>query len=149
MYIDLDKFGEPDIKCAGLRLWVHGYQYQDVDDYWDGNWLRATANCTANGASVLISGAFIRNTEIHDWQSSVTALGEALQGEAGLECMEPELAVVLRATSLGKIQMNVDITPDHLSQKHTFTFEIDQSYLPDLLSGCAKVLQRFPIRGAL
>ena len=38
----LDHLGEPDIKLAGLQIWVHGRQFPDSDDYWDGNWLYVT-----------------------------------------------------------------------------------------------------------
>jgi hypothetical protein len=97
---------------------------------------------------VLISGPFIRNTEIKSWQSAVEALDTTLQGQAILACMEPELAVTLKATTLGALEMNVDISPDPLNQEHRFTFSIDQSYLKQLSSQCESLLRTFPIRGA-
>jgi hypothetical protein len=144
----VERLGEPDLDLAGLKLWVHGYQFQDADDYWDGNWLRATAVCSANGASVLVSGPFIRNTEIQDWQRAVDVLYMKPEGQAALECMEPGLAVTLKAASLGSVEMNVEITPDHLTQEHKFNFSIDQSYLSRLSSQCARLLENFPIRQA-
>lgn len=142
-----NQLGEPDLELAGLKLWIHGYQYRDVDDYWDGNWLSATAFCSENGATVLINGSFIRTTEIDDWQRAVEKLRTRLEGEARLECMEPELAVTLKGASLGAVEMQVEITPDHLTQEHKFTFSIDQSYLDPLSTQCARLLQAFPIRG--
>lgn len=142
-----NQLGEPDLKLAGLKLWIHGYQYRDVDDYWDGNWLSAIAICSENGATVLINGTFIRTTEIYDWQRAVEKLRINLEGEAILECMEPGLAVTLKGASLGAVEMKVEITPDHLTQEHKFTFLIDQSYLDPLSSQCARLLQAFPIRG--
>jgi hypothetical protein len=44
----IDELGEPHLHLAGLKLWVHGYQYRDADDYSDGNWLNATAICSEN-----------------------------------------------------------------------------------------------------
>lgn len=144
----VDKLGEPDLNIAGLKLWIHGYQYRDADDYWDGNWLDATAICSANGATVRVHGAFIRNDEIANWQRAVEKLGVAREGEAKLECMEPEIGVTLTAKSLGAIEMEVRITPDNLTQDHSFKFAIDQSYLEPLSSKCARLLHAFPIRGA-
>ena len=47
--------GEPALRIAGFQLWVHGYQFPDSNDYWDGNWLRVTVHCGAAGASVCAS----------------------------------------------------------------------------------------------
>lgn len=142
-----NQLGEPDLKVAGLSLWIHGYQYPDVDDYWDGNWLSATALCSHNGATVLINGAVMRTTEIDDWQRAVERLCSNLEGEAKLGCVEPEFAVTLKGASLGAVEMEVKITPDHLTQQHKFAFSIDQTYLNALSSQCARLLQSFPIRG--
>lgn len=143
----IDGLGEPDIKLAGLKLWVHGYQFRDSNDCWDGNWLNATAICSEGGSSVLVQGHFIRTDEIAQWQSAVEKLGVELTGEASLRCMEPYIAVTLKAVSLGAVEMEVQITPNLLTQDHKFRFEIDQSYLQPLSSQCARVLQAFPLRG--
>lgn len=147
MNYHLNELGEPHLHLAGLKLWVHGYQYRDADDYWDGNWLNATAICSENGATVLVRGAFIRTDEIGQWQRALEKLLADLKGEAKLECMEPEIAVTLRATSLGAVEMEVQITPDQLTQQHQFSFAIDPSYLGPLLSQCVRLLNAFPIRG--
>ena len=141
------ELGEPDIDVAGLNLWVHGYQFQSADDYWDGNWLNATAICSSKGASVQVQGYFIRTDEISDWQRTVDKLGIDLKGAAKLACMEPYISVTLTAGSLGAIVMEVQITPDHLTQEHRFEFLIDQSYLTLLSSQCARLLHAYPLRG--
>ncbi len=143
----LNKLGEPHLHLAGLKLWVHGYQYRDVDDHWDGNWLNTTGMCAANGATALIRGAFLRTNEIHDWQLAVDKLSVDLKGEAILDCMEPELAVILIAQTPGVVEMEVRITPDELTEESRFTFAIDQSELLSLSAQCAQLLTAFPIRG--
>ena len=70
-----------------------------------------------------------------------------LKGEAELPCLEPEFTVKLAAGNFGKINMTVEITPDHLNQEHKFVFEIDQSYLPAMIHGCKKVLSQYTIKG--
>jgi hypothetical protein len=42
---EIENLGEPDLRVAGLRVWIHGRQFPDSQDYWDGNWLNATAYC--------------------------------------------------------------------------------------------------------
>lgn len=144
----LDQLGKPDIELAGLKLWVHSYQYRNADDYDDANWLNATAICAEKGATVLVEGAFIPTDEIFAWQRAVEELAANLSGEARLECLEPEIAVTLKGLPLGAVEMRVQITPDQLTQAHRFTFAIDQSYLGLLASQCASLLNCFPIRVA-
>ena len=46
------RLGKPDLRVAGFQLWVHGREFPDAQDEWDGNWLRLTAHCgEAAGAS--------------------------------------------------------------------------------------------------
>ena len=62
--------------------------------------------------------------------------------------MEPNLGVDLSASdSRGTIEAEIRLTPDHLQQEHSFRFTIDQSYLPGIIKGLRKVLERFPLRG--
>jgi hypothetical protein len=142
-----DKLGQPDLQLAGLRMWIHGRQFPSTDDYWDGNWLNVTVHCRAQSASVWTSGPIIHLSEIAHLLQGAEAMETSLQGEATLPCMEPELALTLKAEGLGHIAMVVDITPDNLSQAHHFRFEIDQTYLPHLICGCRIVLQQYPIKG--
>jgi hypothetical protein len=142
------ELAEPNLVLAGLKLWVHGYQFPSADDYWDGNWLNVTATCSSDGATVQVQGFFIRTDEISEWQRTVDKLGADLIGEAKLACMEPYLSVTLTAGSLSGIEMEVRITPNHLTQEHRFEFSIDQSYLAPLSSQCTRILRAFPLRGA-
>ena len=95
-----------------------------------------------------VHGSFIRNDELSDWLQAVEKLSVDPAGNANLQCMEPYFGVTLQALPLGGIEMEVSITPDHLTQEHSFRFSIDQSYLQLLASQCARVLAAFPLRGA-
>ncbi|OYW80587.1 MAG: hypothetical protein B7Z26_06240, partial [Asticcacaulis sp. 32-58-5] len=66
-------------------------------------------------------------------------------GIAKLDCMEPELSVVITAHSLNQMEACVSITPDHIHQQHSFTFEMDQTYLPGIINQCRNVLSNNPI----
>lgn len=142
-----EHLGLPDIKLAGLQIWIHGRQFEDNHDYSDGNWLRITAHCGAEGADVWATGSIIEVTDIERWHSTSKSLFETLQGEANLECIEPELSVTMKAQSLGAIEMEVTITPNHMRQGHWFQFDIDQSYLSPLIEQCAAILHKYPVRG--
>jgi len=142
------KFGTPDLKLEGLQIWVHGRQFPDAADYWDGNWLRVTAHCGRSGASIFATGSIIHLSELDRWRVESEELLKKLSGEAKLACIEPALSVTLKAGSLGHITMEVSITPDHLSQRHWFQFGIDQSYLPPLVRQCQSILEVYPIKGS-
>jgi hypothetical protein len=54
-----EAYGPPAIHVGALKIWVHGYQFPESTDAWDGNWLRVTAHCAASGASVVVTGAIL------------------------------------------------------------------------------------------
>jgi hypothetical protein len=140
--------GEPDVQLAVLSIWVHGYQYPDATDEWDGNWLRVTARCTANGATVEASGAILETVSFQTFQRELSALHKTLQGKAALGSAEPNLFVEVQAVGhSGQVDAVIEITPEHLRQAHRFSVELDQSYLPEAILGCQRVLARYPVRG--
>ena len=146
--MDLSKLGDPDIKIAALKIWVHGRQFEDAQDYWDGNWLRVTAHCGADGGSALAHGSILHLGELANFVGECSKLHEAIEGWAELSCMEPNLGVKLSATdSRGTIEAEIQLTPDQLTQEHSFLFVIDQSYLPSIITGLRRVLAQFPLRG--
>jgi hypothetical protein len=142
-----ENLGAPDIKLNGLQIWIHGRQFPNDEDYWDGNWLNVTAHCGYHGADVWTSGAILHVPDIARWLDSLEWMNKSLSGEADLVSLEPELVVELKMDSLGKISMRVEITPDHITQEHNFQFEIDQSYLVGLIESCRRVIAKYPIRG--
>ncbi len=141
--------GNPDIQLDGLRIWVHGYQYSDVSDYNDGNWIDVTICATFNGAQVWVEGPVIHLPEIAQWAEDADKLYRTLNGDATLLCMENNLFVKMTADKLGHLEVEIYITPNVLTQKHKFVLELDQSYLPGLVTGCKRVLEKYPVRGLL
>src|ERR1700690_1605428 len=108
--------GEPAISISGLQIWVHGRQFPDLADYWDGNWLKITAHCGAEGSDVWINGPIIHLPEIYGLLFEAEQMNNTLIGSAKLNCIEPELLVSLTADKLGHIKMEVNITPKNLTQ---------------------------------
>lgn len=140
--------GEPDLNVAGFQLWVHGRQFPESEDYYDGNWLRVTAHCGASGASVWAQGAILMVTDIAGFGDKCAAMLSGDTKSAALDPLEPELKVSLEAADgLGHVRAQVEITPDHLLQAHRFEFGVDQSYLPGIIRQCSEIVQEYPIRG--
>ncbi len=138
--------GPPDFAVAGLQVWIWGRQFEDAQDYWDGNWLNVLAHCGSAGADVWASGAILHLSELRHWLDELYQLNEKLSGSAELSCMEPNLRAKLELKD-GRGELVVRITPDHMTEKHEFAFAVDQSYLRQLTSALERVFQRFPIQG--
>jgi hypothetical protein len=143
-----EQLGAPDLKVAGLQLWIHGRQFPDSNDYDDGNWLRVTAHVGAAGASVWASGAILMVTDLVQLGQELEALARGDTQRAVLEPLEPELSVeFVQVDTLGHFTMRVQITPDHLTQEHRFEFEIDQTFLPGIVRDCRAIARSYPVRG--
>jgi hypothetical protein len=142
-----EQLGAPDIKLNGLQIWIHGRQFPDAMDYWDGNWLRITAHCGTHGADVWTTGSILHIPDIVRWLAELERMKKSLSGEANLIPMEPELRVKLAAAQLGHISMEVEITPDNVTQEHTFRFDLDQSYLEPVIDSCRKLVAEYAVRG--
>jgi len=143
----LESFGDPIIKIGSLSLWVHGYEFPQATDGWDGNWLRITARCAANGASVLVTGSILDTVSFARFRREVNIIREKMEGAATLRSHEPNLRVTLKPKGThGHIDVEIEITPDHTQQRHRFFEVIDQSYLPAMHKACDAVLHQFPVR---
>jgi hypothetical protein len=136
---------EPDIRISGLSIHVHSRS--DAPDYWDGNWAAITATCEYPGARVETTGMILHLPELAHLAAGCEKLYETLEGEAELACMGPNLQVKLKALRAGQIEITIAITPDQLSQSHTFVARFDQTYLPPIIESCRRVLEKFPIKG--
>ena len=142
-----EDLGEPALKLAGFQLWIHGREFPEARDFDDGNWLRVTAHCGASGASVWAQGSIITAADVEWFRRSCLALQLAEATAAALDPFEPELRIIIEAADrMGHLSVRVQITPDHLSQSHAFEFEIDQSYLPQIIDQCTRILKEYPIR---
>jgi hypothetical protein len=142
-----EDLGPPEIELAGFQFWVRRRQFPDKTDYWDGNWIDVAAHCSAAGADVWLTGPCVHLPELLHWRDEAVQMHQTLVGAAILDCMEPNLRVELKMQSLGQIMMTVHITPEHMTQQHSFEFAIDQSYLPVFLRQCGQVLDEYPICG--
>ncbi len=142
-----NQFGLANIVLEGLHIWVHGREFPEAHDYWDGNWLNVTIYYGTHNAQVWTSGPVMHLPGLARWLEACERMYQTLSGEASLTYIEPALAVKLQIDKQGHIVSTVEITPDFIAQEHIFRFEVDQSYLPGLIRGCQDVLTTFPVRG--
>jgi hypothetical protein len=138
---------ETNLQLHGLSISVGGREFPNASDYWDGNWLVVRASMEAKGARVDCAGPILRTTDFKQFRDELLIIAETLAGTATLSGLELELNAVFKMVSQGRMEVEVEITPDHLTQSHNFSMELDQSYLPSLITFCESVLEKFPIRG--
>lgn len=139
---------DPDLKVVGFQLWVHEREFPDAQDYDDGNWLLVTACCVASGASVWVHGAILTVGDIEGFGRECDELHRGELKSASLSPWEPNLKVSIElADEVGHLRAIVEITPQHLEQQHRFEFEIDQSFLPEIVQQCSAIVRKFPCRG--
>jgi hypothetical protein len=147
-YPSPEQLGPPSVRLGAFKLWVHGRQFPEAQDRWDGNWLNVTAHCGQAGASVWATGAILDTIGLLRFRDELERLHQTLSGEAVIESPEPNVVVrVAAADGAGHLRVRVEVSPDHLAQGHWFEFEIDQSYLPAVVAQLESVLVAFPVRG--
>ena len=147
-HIAIQSLGEPDLIIAGLMIWVHGREFDDAQDYHDGNWLRVSVYCSAPGTAVFVGGPILCVPEIMELRKGCLELFNGDSEKASLSPIEPNLHVSMEAVDKkGHIRVTVEITPDDLTQTHAIQFEIDQTYLPPICESCEKIIGRYPLRG--
>lgn len=139
---------EPSITFGPLQIWIHDRRFPDAADYWDGNWLRATAQCVGDGSIVKIQGHFLHLGDLHRWKAGIEAFQQTVEGKVELPTIEPNLGVEFegRKPHTGQFDCKVSITGDHIAERHEFRFSSDQPYLPGLLVQLSTVLRDYPIR---
>jgi len=143
-----DELGEPTLKVVGFQVWVHGRERPLSADDDEDNWLRVTAHCGSSGASVWASGSILEAQDIVRLRHGCERLERGSVAVAELVSAEPNLNVSIRPTdSLGHFEMRVEITPALGQQEHVFIFELDQSYLPEIVRQCRAFEAAYPVRG--
>jgi hypothetical protein len=142
-----EQLGPPSVRLKAFQLWVHGRQFPEARNQWDGNWLNVTVHCGQSGASVWCTGAILDSIGLVRFRDELERLHHTLSGEAVLESQEPNVRVrVASSDGAGHLHVRAEITPDHPAQGHWFEFEIDQSYLAATVEQLESVLLKFPVK---
>lgn len=141
------RIGKADISLAGLSIWIHGRQFEESHDFWDGNWLRATVHVGVGPSQVWASGPIIHLSELLDWADKLRQLYDRTCGEATMKCTEPNLSVNVSLGETGSGEARTEITPDNMTEGHWFVQTIDQSHLPAVIQGIEEVNRKYLLRG--
>jgi hypothetical protein len=144
-----EKALQPTFELAGFQMKVLGRQFPDHNDFWDGNWLNVTCKCVAFGSRVGADGPFVHLSGIAELLSKLESLYATKSNEEIISFIEPTLNMAFKMGTLGSIEFDLSLTPDHMNQSHRFTFALDQSYLPAAIQQCKNILLSYPIKDDL
>jgi hypothetical protein len=135
---------EPDLVLGDLNVWVLGKAFPESAERYDGTVLSVTAVCSAPGATVTVSGAIISSNDIDRLLAGMEAMHQWKAETVKMIPLEPNLAVKLTRNARGRLEIEVTITPDHMTQEHRFLFDADLTYLPGPIDQCRQILKIFP-----
>jgi hypothetical protein len=143
----INTLGKPFLKIKGFQLWVHGRQFPDASDYWDGNWLLTTTHCGSSNSDVwIISDPFIHIPELERFKSELEEFIKGSIYKAGLATLETSLFIELEVKP-DEIQMKVNITPDRIKENHEYLFLVSKNDLDGLITELNELLNQYPIKG--
>ncbi|GGK90909.1 WapI family immunity protein [Deinococcus radiotolerans] len=135
-------------QVGALKVTVHQGPLIEGEDFWDANWLDVAAEVDLPGqAWVHVTGPFLMTSELGGFLTELRRMNETLTGTADLHPLEPNLGMHLECGSTGEILTRIELTPDPLTQTHTFELQLDQTYLPGIIRQLETILERFPVRG--
>ncbi|MBS2010914.1 MAG: hypothetical protein JST01_27935 [Cyanobacteria bacterium SZAS TMP-1] len=131
----IEQSEEPHISVGVLKLWIFGPPSAE-------DWIDVIAVCRAPSATIRTSGHILQTADLRSWLRQIESMNRALVGTAILNGAEPNLSLRLQMDRLGIVEGQLDITPDVLTQVHQVRFEIDQSYLPSIISQTKAVIKK-------
>ncbi len=135
---------EPSLAFGGLRIWILGKAFPDSSEEWDIDVLQVRAECRAVSSAVTVTGAILSSDEVADLLSGMEALHKCDSKAFDWTFREQNLAMSLKSPH-GGLTVEVNITPDHMTERHQFLFRLDLTYLLDPIAQCRQILRSFPV----
>ena len=129
---------------AFLEVTFLGRTWPQATDFWDGNWLNATARASSSGLRGSVD-LRLRVEELQSLSAKLTELHHSHTGQLEFWPMEPNLKLTFRAVRTGVLSVYVELQPD-LAGPAQMAFELllDQSDIPSIISQLGADLAPFP-----
>ena len=130
-----------------VKLSVAGRSHPDCDDYWDGNWLRATVDVRAGCFRGSVDGD-IRAEELVAFCGQLAKLHQSLQGVAEYDTLEDWLQIRATGDGLGHIEIRcVVLDQPGIGNKLEFTLASDQTFMKQTIYQLTEATKAFPVIG--
>ncbi len=136
--------------CIGAREGEHveltfiGRSHPDAADFWDGNWLGTRVSARTGGFRALYE-ADLRVEEIQAFHDALVTMHRTLSGEAEFLTLEQQVALTLTMNHTGQIAVSGTLSDQPgVGNQLLFSFEIDQTFLHDIVVQFERVIEAFP-----
>ena len=130
-----------------VAIEVLGREDHDTDDFWDSNWLTSRVEVSAGPFKGLVQ-LNLRADEFAVFLQDVQELNSTLEGDVELRTLEGGLTLRLWIHERGDMWVDGDIFDGwDDGNRLRFHFNLDQSYLPPVISQLQSLLAIYPVIG--
>ena len=131
-----------------IEIAINGYERDANGDFHDSNWVYSIITFSLGEIRGCVHATML-TYEFVEFKKNVQDLYRSLVGQAKFETMEGQLEITLTGNGRGGIAVNGIITekPGH-GIKVIFELAIDQTYLPDIISGLSEINSKYSVRQA-
>ena len=121
--------------------------YPEAQDYWDANWLQATAKVQVGPFRARFETS-IRTNELLGLRHAFQALHQSLDGSQTFETLENWISLDITGDGRGHFVAACVIRDDPGSRNRlTFDLTFDQTEIPELVESVETILEVFPVVG--
>lgn len=140
-------FGSRGSEFLAIRPLRRSASGQNKACYWDGNWIAYHVEAAVHGFRASYD-AFVRTGEVVALRAGLERLKNDLGSELEFATMEEQVAFRIRGDRLGRLDLRGEpVHPAGLGSRLSFSLELDQTFLPGLLSSVDALVQAYPVLG--
>lgn len=103
-----------------------------------------SARCVGIRSSAEIADGIAFTEHLFVWRDSLKKMYETLEGGCNFLIVDPSFAIAMECQKLGQLRVTVDISENQITESHTFKYELDQSYLPEIIQKLFMFLESPP-----
>jgi hypothetical protein len=131
----------------GITLYVERRTYPDCTDYCDGNWLVTKVDLVTRGFRGRVEEN-LRAEELAMFREELRTLYQSLTGRAKLHTMESWIELEFISGQTGHIRVDGFLMDEvGIGNRLNFSFDLDRSYLPDVLASLEQTTAAYPVLG--
>lgn len=121
----------------------------EAKEFYDGNWLNVKVSIKAGDFSGVVHGQ-LRADELTRFRDELLVLYQSLSGCARFSTMEQWLSFEFIGDGMGHIAFNGEVM-DQVGIGNTlkFNFDLDQTFIPEILYSLETIIKTFPVLGRL
>lgn len=120
---------------------------EEAEDFYDGNWLNVKVTIKAGDLSGIVHGQ-LRADELACLRGELEELYQSLIGCAQFSTMEQCLSLEFIGDGMGHIVFRGEVMDEvGIGNTLKFSFDLDQTFIPGILSALETITKTFPVIG--